>query len=101
MAELKAKNQVKLCHSTRFVKGKEIRSIICRISGYIPPAKTGGETEGWDCVDVAMVRAHPSPSLRHIQNYRNDPAKHAAEKYQAIWIVAEFIPHLHKILPVD
>jgi hypothetical protein len=43
LAELKAKNQIMLCDSTKFVKGKEIKTIICRISGYIPPAKPGAK----------------------------------------------------------
>ncbi len=43
LADLKAKNQVMLCHSTKFVKGKEIKALICRISGYIPPAKPGAK----------------------------------------------------------
>ncbi len=43
LAELKDKNQIMLCHSIKFIKGKEIESIICRISGYIPPAKPGAK----------------------------------------------------------
>ena len=43
LAELKATNQVMLCHSTKFVKGKEVKAMICRISGYIPPAKPGAK----------------------------------------------------------
>jgi hypothetical protein len=45
LAELKAKNQVMLCDSITFMKGKEIRSTICRISGYIPPAKPGAKSK--------------------------------------------------------
>jgi DNA-binding IclR family transcriptional regulator len=41
LAELKAKNQVMLCDSTKYVKGKEIKALICRISGYIPPVGPG------------------------------------------------------------
>jgi len=41
LAELAAKNQVMLCRSTKFVKNKEITAIICRISGYSPPAAPG------------------------------------------------------------
>jgi predicted transcriptional regulator len=43
LAELKANAQIMVCHSIKFVKGKEIVSIICRISGYIPPAKPGAK----------------------------------------------------------
>jgi hypothetical protein len=45
LAELKASSQIMLCQSTRYVKGKEIKSIICRISGYIPPAKPGAKSK--------------------------------------------------------
>ena len=41
--ELKANAQIMVCHSIKFVKGKEIASIICRISGFIPPAKPGAK----------------------------------------------------------
>jgi len=41
LTELKAKNQIMLCDSTKFVKGKEVKATICRISGYIPPAAPG------------------------------------------------------------
>jgi hypothetical protein len=45
LAELKATNQIMLCDSTTFLKGKEVRSTICRISGYIPPAKPGAKSK--------------------------------------------------------
>ena len=45
LAELRASNQIMLCQSTRFVKGKEFTAIICRISGYIPPAKPGAKSK--------------------------------------------------------
>jgi predicted transcriptional regulator len=44
LAELKAKSQVMVCHLTKFVKGKEIESLICRISGFTPPAKPGAKS---------------------------------------------------------
>ena len=43
LADLKAKGLVMLCLSTKFVKGKETKAIICRIAGYIPPAKPGAK----------------------------------------------------------
>jgi DNA-binding Lrp family transcriptional regulator len=43
LAGLKAKSQIILCRSIKFVTGKEVESIICRISGYIPPAKPGAK----------------------------------------------------------
>jgi predicted transcriptional regulator len=46
LAELAAKNQIMLCQSTKFVKGKETKCIICRIAGYIPPAAPGRKKSG-------------------------------------------------------
>lgn len=45
LAELKGKNQIMVCHSIKFVKGKEVESIICRISGYNLPKKTGAKAK--------------------------------------------------------
>ena len=45
LAELKDKGQIMVCHLTRFVKGKGVDSIICRISGFIPPAKPGAKSK--------------------------------------------------------
>ena len=41
LEELKTTNQVMVCHSTKFVKGKGIESTICRIAGFTPPASPG------------------------------------------------------------
>jgi predicted transcriptional regulator len=41
LEELKTKNQIMVCHLTKFVKGKGVESIICRISGFTPPASPG------------------------------------------------------------
>ena len=46
LGELAAKNQIMLCQSTKFVKGKETTSIICRIAGYVPPAAPGRKKTG-------------------------------------------------------
>ena len=46
LTELAVKNQVMSCHSTKFVKGKEIKSIICRIAGFTPPATPGRKKSG-------------------------------------------------------
>jgi len=43
LSELAAQKLVMLCQSTKFIKGKEVKAIICRISGYIPPAKPGAK----------------------------------------------------------
>jgi hypothetical protein len=37
------RKQIMLCQSIKYVKGKEIKATICRISGYIPPAKPGAK----------------------------------------------------------
>jgi len=39
--ELAESNEVMVCQSTRFVKGKPIESMSCRISGFIPKAAPG------------------------------------------------------------
>jgi len=46
LAELAAKNQVMSCLSTKFVKGKKVESIICRIAGFTPPATPGRKKTG-------------------------------------------------------
>jgi predicted transcriptional regulator len=43
LAELKANSQIMMCRLTKYVKDKEIESLICRISGFIPPAKPGAK----------------------------------------------------------
>ena len=46
LAELAAKNQVMSCLSTKFVKGKQVEAIICRIAGFTPPATPGRKKTG-------------------------------------------------------
>jgi hypothetical protein len=41
LSEMVKKGEVIACHATRFVKGKKIEGILCRVSGYIPPATPG------------------------------------------------------------
>ena len=41
LTELAAKNEVVLCDSIRFEKGKKIEGIRCRLSGHIPPVAPG------------------------------------------------------------
>ncbi|HUW46690.1 MAG TPA: FaeA/PapI family transcriptional regulator [Dehalococcoidia bacterium] len=41
LAELAAKNEVVLCDSIRFEKGKKIEGMLCRVSGFVPPAAPG------------------------------------------------------------
>jgi len=41
LSEMAAKNEIMMCHSILFVKGKKVERMIYRISGYIPPAAPG------------------------------------------------------------
>ena len=41
VSELSAKGDVIVCRSIRFKEGKPIEAILCRVSGYIPPAAPG------------------------------------------------------------
>ena len=45
LAELAAKGEVMVCHSTRFDKGKKIEGIKCRLAGFIPPAAPGRKSK--------------------------------------------------------
>ena len=39
--ELSARGEVVVCRSIRFKEGKQIEALLCRLSGYIPPAAPG------------------------------------------------------------
>ena len=41
VSELSARGEVVLCRSIRFKDGKQIEALLCRLSGYIPPAAPG------------------------------------------------------------
>ena len=41
VTDLNARGAVMVCRSIRYKDGKEIDSMLCRISGYIPPAAPG------------------------------------------------------------
>jgi len=45
LSELTAKGAIMSCHSTRFVKGKKVEAIICRLAGFIPPAAPGRKSK--------------------------------------------------------
>jgi hypothetical protein len=45
VSELSARGDVMMCRSIRFQDGKEIEGILCRISGYIPPAAPGRKSK--------------------------------------------------------
>jgi hypothetical protein len=41
VSELSARGDVMVCRTIRFKDGKEIDGMLCRVSGYIPPAAPG------------------------------------------------------------
>lgn len=41
LSDLSATGQISCCSVTRFKNGKSIEEILCRVSGYIPPAAPG------------------------------------------------------------
>jgi hypothetical protein len=45
VSDLQAKGAVMVCRSIRYKDGKEIDGILCRISGYIPPAAPGRKSK--------------------------------------------------------
>ena len=45
VSELSAKGDVIVCRSIRFKDGKQIEAMLCRVSGYIPPAAPGRKTK--------------------------------------------------------
>jgi hypothetical protein len=45
MADLSARGDVMMCRSIRFKDGKQIDGMLCRVSGYIPPAAPGRKSK--------------------------------------------------------
>jgi len=43
LTELTAKREIMSCHSIRFVKGKKVEGIRCRLTGFTPPSKPGAK----------------------------------------------------------
>lgn len=41
LAELSAKGDVIMCRTTRYTSGKPVEGMLCRASGYVPPASPG------------------------------------------------------------
>jgi transcription initiation factor IIE alpha subunit len=41
LSEMAKKGDIIACHTTRFVKGKKIEGMLCRVSGYIPAPSPG------------------------------------------------------------
>ena len=41
VTDLSARGDIMMCRSIRFKDGKQIDAMLCRVSGYIPPAAPG------------------------------------------------------------
>ena len=45
VTDLHAKGAIMVCRSIRYKDGKEIEGVLCRVSGYIPPAAPGRKSK--------------------------------------------------------
>ena len=45
VSALSARGEVMMCRSIRFKDGKQIEAMLCRVSGYIPPAAPGRKSK--------------------------------------------------------
>lgn len=45
LSDLSAKYEVVTCQTTKFVKGKKVEGMTCRVAGYIPPAAPGRKSK--------------------------------------------------------
>ncbi len=45
LSELSAKGDVIMCRTTRYTNGKPIEGMLCRASGYVPPASPGRKSK--------------------------------------------------------
>ena len=45
VSELSAKGEVIVCRLTRFTDGKKTEGMLCRVSGYVPPAAPGRKSK--------------------------------------------------------
>jgi hypothetical protein len=45
MSDLSARGDIMMCRSIRFKDGKQIDGLLCRVSGYIPPARPGRKSK--------------------------------------------------------
>lgn len=45
VTDLHARGAVMMCRSIRYKDGKEIDAMLCRVSGYIPPAAPGRKSK--------------------------------------------------------
>ena len=41
LSELSARGEVIMCRTTRYTSGKPVEGMLCRASGYVPPASPG------------------------------------------------------------
>lgn len=41
LSDLSARGEISRCSVTRFNNGKQVEAMLCRISGYVPPASPG------------------------------------------------------------
>lgn len=41
LSELSAKGEVIMCRTTRYTSGKPVEGMLCRASGFVPPASPG------------------------------------------------------------
>lgn len=41
LSDLSSRGEISQCNVTRFSSGKPVEGILCRISGYVPPAAPG------------------------------------------------------------
>ncbi|OGA06291.1 MAG: transcriptional regulator [Betaproteobacteria bacterium RIFCSPLOWO2_02_64_14] len=47
VTDLKARGEIMVCRSIRYKDGKEVDGMLCRISGYIPPAAPGRKSKAY------------------------------------------------------
>jgi hypothetical protein len=45
VSDLSARGEVIVCRLTRFTDGKKIEGMLCRVSGYVPPAAPGRKSK--------------------------------------------------------
>lgn len=45
LTELTARYEIVACRTTRFVKGKKVEGMACRVAGYTPPAAPGRKSK--------------------------------------------------------
>ena len=45
LAELSDRGDVIMCRTTRFTDGRKIEGMLCRVSGYFPPASPGRKSK--------------------------------------------------------